>query len=118
MQRSHVLTAVACPCSWLVFTEKLRTKDIFVSNVTLVSDVAMILFGGPISTNPIGRQGVMSMHAGFFEFVCDPASQHLLLAMRNDMNSLLDAKLANPRLDVAEAGGALVRALLTVLHSQ
>lgn len=100
-----------------MFTEKLRTKDIFVSNVTVVSDAAMLLFGGPLTTVPTNNR-ILAMHAGFYQFEMTPETQRFLLDMRDSMNSLLDAKLASPHLDVAAAGDALVRAVLEVLHAK
>lgn len=99
-----------------MYTEKLCTSQILVSNATVVSgNAALLLFGGPLTALP-SQPPVLAMRSAFYKFKMDEDTQHLLLNVRRHIDSLLDTKLANPRQDLSAAVAALVRALNSVLR--
>jgi hypothetical protein len=120
------LAAAALPSSFLIYSEKVRTTQVYVREVTVISPLSLLLFGGSL------------VHSGASIFVDDEWIQFsiaqsvsdLIRSLRTQLDSLLDEKIKNPALDfhsdteaevvgtVAAQGRKTIVAIVTLLTSE
>lgn len=117
----HLSGSVFCrprsPQFLAVFTKKLFTSGVYLSQSSEVSNVAMLLFGGTVTTVDSPQQEVMlTMHEGFVKFVSNQRSANVVVQARSGIERLLTAKLDNPEVDTAHAAAPLIEAVLALLR--
>ncbi|CAI5462407.1 unnamed protein product [Closterium sp. Yama58-4] len=62
---------------WLVYNEKVKTSDIFLRDSTMVSDFALLMFGGNLEPAPAGRTG-FDMLGGYLHFSASAQTANLV----------------------------------------
>ena len=128
-------TANHFPHRWLVYTEKVQTGGIMFRNSTMVTDLALLLFGGDVEIDS-DDPGNFSILNGRFLFKADPEVAKVIVTLRSELQSLLEKKvwhihlpyrlivLANlwqirePHIDIFDHGGSIVGAVMTLLSNE
>ncbi|CAI5507371.1 unnamed protein product [Closterium sp. Naga37s-1] len=101
---------------WLVYNEKVKTSDIFLRDSTMVSDFALLMFGGNFEPAPAGRMG-FDMLGGYLHFSASAQTAQLVQDLRQQLDGLLREKIENPSLDVHAQGERVVAAVRSLLSS-
>ncbi|CAI5519834.1 unnamed protein product [Closterium sp. Naga37s-1] len=101
---------------WLVYNEKVKTSDIFLRDSTMVSDFALLMFGGNFEPAPAGRTG-FDMLGGYLHFSASAQTAQLVQDLRQQLDGLLREKIENPSLDVHAQGERVVAAVRSLLSS-
>ncbi|CAI5944366.1 unnamed protein product [Closterium sp. NIES-65] len=101
---------------WLVYNEKVKTSDIFLRDSTMVSDFALLMFGGNLEPAPAGRTG-FDMLGGYLHFGASAQTAKMVQDLRQQLDSLLREKIENPSLDVHAQGERVVAAVRSLLSS-
>ncbi|KAJ7527492.1 hypothetical protein O6H91_16G057600 [Diphasiastrum complanatum] len=99
---------------WLVFNEKLKTNSVMIRDSTGISDSMLLLFGGQLSSGQ--ASGHLLMQRGFLEFFMSSEMATTVLRLRQELDSMLHKKLANPALDIYSESQYLMEAILELLH--
>lgn len=97
--------------AYLVYHEKIKTSRVFVRECSMVPLYSMVLFGGLGVQVELQRgQFVLSMEDGWIKFVTHSHTvAECLSEMRNELDNLLEQKIANPMLDLTtDARGKLI----------
>jgi ATP-dependent RNA helicase DHX36 len=103
------------PQPWLVYSEKVKTTGIYVRDSTNLSDYALLMFGGSLTTSKSG-QGV-EMLDGYLQFQASKRTTQLVQELRKQLDLLLDHKVKDPKLNIHTEGKGVVTAVLELLHS-
>jgi ATP-dependent RNA helicase DHX36 len=103
------------PQPWLVYSEKVKTTGIYVRDSTNLSDYALLMFGGSLTTSKSG-QGV-EMLDGYLQFQASKKTTQLVQELRRQLDLLLDHKVKDPKLNIHTEGKGVVTAVLELLHS-
>ncbi|CAK9217506.1 unnamed protein product [Sphagnum jensenii] len=103
------------PQPWLVYSEKVKTTGIYVRDSTNLSDYALLMFGGSLTTSKSG-QGV-EMLDGYLQFQASKRTTQLVQELRRQLDLLLDHKVKDPKLNIHTEGKGVVTAVLELLHS-
>ncbi|CAI7835982.1 unnamed protein product, partial [Closterium sp. NIES-54] len=69
----------------------IKTTSVFIRDSTGVSDAGLLLFGGPLT--PTTDPGYLHMLDGYFEFFMPPAAARSVLALRSELDSLIQRKV-------------------------
>lgn len=85
-------TARFFPHRWLIYTEKVQTGGILFRNSTMVTDLALLLFGGDVEIDP-ENPGDFSILDGRYLFQADPEVAKVIAALRSELQSLLEKKV-------------------------
>ena len=101
------------PSAWLVYNDKVKSSGIFVRASTMVSDYALLLFGGKIET--YGAASV-SMLFDYVQFTAPRGIIALVLELRLQLDRLLHEKVESPDMDLIAEGAPAVTAALALLH--
>ena len=90
---------------FLTYLEKVRTSQVFLRDCTVVSPAALLLFGGKLEVDhAAGRVSIDN-----WIMVKTPARTAALIGrLRVALEALLKGKVAAPRRDIGESGGAAV----------
>ena len=108
------LTPQALMSSFLIYSERLKTTQVYVREVSVVSPMALLLFGGALSR----VASTLVMEEGWIQFAVAPSTGELILSLRTQLDRLLAEKIRDPTLnfhssdlvDVAEAPGTVAAA--------
>eukprot|EP00850_Spirogloea_muscicola_P021523 SM000252S09075 [mRNA] locus=s252:79854:86589:- [translate_table: standard] len=100
---------------WLVYGEKVKTKEIYLRDTSAVSDYALLLFGGELS--PRAGDGGFDMLGGYLQFSATPKTAQLVHELRAQLDQLLQRKIDNPHLDLHSKGRVVMTAVMELLHS-
>ncbi|KAM3408446.1 hypothetical protein ACQJBY_001529 [Aegilops geniculata] len=104
------------PLPYLVYSEKVKTANIYVRDSTNISDYALLLFGGSLSPSNTG-EGI-EMLAGYLHFSAPKRIIELIQRLRGELDKLLQRKIEEPALDIFSEGKGVVAAAIELLHSQ
>ncbi|XP_051766444.1 ATP-dependent RNA helicase DHX29 [Ctenopharyngodon idella] len=84
---------------WLLFQEKVKYSKVFLRDTTLISPLSMLLFGGDIDVHH--RERLISLD-GWINFQAPVRIGVIFKHLRKLMDSLLERKLANPRMNLED----------------
>nr|CAB3499411.1 unnamed protein product [Digitaria exilis] len=104
------------PLPYLVYSEKVKTANIYVRDSTNISDYALLLFGGSLSPSKTG-EGI-EMLGGYLHFSAPKRTIELIQRLRGELDKLLQRKIEEPGLDIFSEGRGVVTAAVELLHSQ
>jgi len=110
-------TAKFFPHRWLIYTDKVQTGGILFRNSTMITDLALLLFGGDVEIDK-DTPGDFSILNGRYLFRADPEVAKVIVALRSELQSLLEKKIREPQIDIFEDGGTVVGAVMTLLSSE
>ena len=102
------------PWRWLVYSQKVKSSDIFIRDSSCVSDYALLLFGGALTT----QGSTLSMCNGYASFSASSDVGTLVVALRSAMDDILQRKIENPSMDIDAEGQGLVDAVVKLLSSE
>lgn len=86
------------------------------SGVSVVSNYALLLFGGPLRLDPGSqRTAKLSILSGNYTFRSDLEAAELIQKLRQELHDILKRKIEYPGLDMVEAGGPVVHAVRELL---
>ncbi|KAL8188607.1 hypothetical protein R6Q57_029895 [Mikania cordata] len=88
------------PYPWMVFNEKVKVNSVFLRDSTAVSDSVVLLFGGTVTRG--GLDGHLQMLGGYLEFFMKPGLAATYLALKRELNELIQMKLLNPKIDIGQ----------------
>lgn len=100
---------------WLVFHEMVRTTSVFLRDATPVSPYQLMLFGGSISVQH--GAGTVSLDR-WITFAAPPKVAVLFKEIRGQLDALLAAKIAQPGLDLRQAGFRVLDAICQLLTTE
>ena len=101
------------PSRWLVYNQKVKSSDIFIRDSSCVSDYALLLFGGALTT----KGSTMSMCNGYASFSANRDVGNVVVALRAQIDAILQRKIETPGMDIDAEGAALVDAVVKLLSS-
>ncbi|CAL8170214.1 unnamed protein product [Prunus armeniaca] len=104
------------PLPYMVYSEKVKTTNIFIRDSTNISDYALLLFGGSLIPSKTG-EGI-EMLGGYLHFSASKSVLELIRKLRGELDKLLNRKIDNPELDVSSEGKGVVSAVVELLHCQ
>lgn len=104
------------PLPYMVYSEKVKTTNIFIRDSTNISDYALLLFGGSLIPSKTG-EGI-EMLGGYLHFSASKSVLELIRKLRGELDKLLNRKIDNPGLDVSSEGKGVVSAVVELLHCQ
>ncbi|XP_073685275.1 LOW QUALITY PROTEIN: ATP-dependent RNA helicase DHX29 [Garra rufa] len=84
---------------WLLFQEKVKYTKVFLRDTTLISPLSMLLFGGDIDVQH--RDRLISLD-GWIYFQAPVRIGVIFKHLRKLMDSLLERKLANPKMNLED----------------
>lgn len=84
---------------WLLFQEKVKYSKVFLRDTTLISPLSMLLFGGDIDVQH--RERLISLD-GWIYFQAPVRIGVIFKHLRKLMDSLLERKLANPKMNLED----------------
>lgn len=109
LRRSHWISH-----RWLIYSEKVKTSQIWLRSTTAVSDLMLLLFGGTLL--PLGTPGALGFRGNaLLRFNAAPQGARMLQELQAELQDLLQRKVQTPSLDVSQRGAALVSLLREVL---
>ncbi|KAI5062460.1 hypothetical protein GOP47_0022999 [Adiantum capillus-veneris] len=103
------------PFPWLIYSEKVKTTDIYIRDSTNITDYAVLLFGGNLIPNKKGDG--MEMLGGYLQFSATKKVAHLVQELRRELDGLLQQKIEQPQLDIHDQGKGVVNSVLELLES-
>ncbi|MEW5311174.1 MAG: hypothetical protein WDW38_002910 [Sanguina aurantia] len=109
------------PHRWMVYSEKMKTTQLFIRDTTLVTDLGVLLFGGRLSVAPAqpsaqrGPQALVSMKGGYLKWRMDEQVATHVVAVKEQIDTLMALKNERPEVDLREESGPLVRLVSMVL---
>uniref|UniRef100_A0A087Y4G0 ATP-dependent RNA helicase DHX29 n=1 Tax=Poecilia formosa TaxID=48698 RepID=A0A087Y4G0_POEFO len=98
---------------WLLYQEKVKYTKIYLRDTTLVSPFPMLLFGGDIDIQH--REKLMTLD-GWIHFQAPVRIGVIFKHLRKLMDSLLERKLENPRMNLE--GDATIQVILDLIKSE
>eukprot|EP00803_Ostreobium_quekettii_P005001 evm.model.scf_1088.2 EVM.evm.TU.scf_1088.2 scf_1088:8376-21349(-) len=104
------------PHRWLVYTDKVHTSGILFRSSSMVTDIALLLFGGELETEK--EAGRFSMMNKLFRFKAKPHVAQMLVDLRGELQALLERKVRYPYIDLNKEGGSIVAAVLALLANE
>ncbi|KAK9921475.1 hypothetical protein M0R45_029984 [Rubus argutus] len=104
------------PLPYMVYSEKVKTANIYIRDSTNISDYALLLFGGNLIPAKTG-EGI-EMLGGYLHFSASKSVLELIRKLRSELDKLLTRKIDNPALDVSSEGKGVVSAVVELLHNQ
>eukprot|EP01052_Picozoa_sp_SAG31_P056350 SAG31_NODE_16084_length_723_cov_1.543269_1_plen_187_part_10 len=103
-------------CGFLVFLEQMETTKVFIRDCTTVSAYPLLLFGGQLNARVVGGTGTASPAAevsvgedGWIRFRTSKIIARLIEQVREAMEGLLAAKIADPSQDFSVGAAAVVK---------
>ncbi|EZA52393.1 Putative ATP-dependent RNA helicase DHX57 [Ooceraea biroi] len=87
---------------YLVYHEKIKTTKVFISEISMISILSLILFSGyKLSITHDGHHNLLSLDSGWVQF---PIKSHtlglILQRLRKELTKLLEQKMQNPLLNI------------------
>uniref|UniRef100_A0A3Q3CKM4 ATP-dependent RNA helicase DHX29 n=1 Tax=Haplochromis burtoni TaxID=8153 RepID=A0A3Q3CKM4_HAPBU len=98
---------------WLLYQEKVKYTKIYLRDTTLISPFPMLLFGGDIDVQH--RERLITLD-GWIHFQAPVRIGVIFKHLRRLMDSLLERKLENPRMNLE--GEATIRIILDLIKSE
>ncbi|XP_031610371.1 ATP-dependent RNA helicase DHX29 [Oreochromis aureus] len=98
---------------WLLYQEKVKYTKIYLRDTTLISPFPMLLFGGDIDVQH--RERLITLD-GWIHFQAPVRIGVIFKHLRTLMDSLLERKLENPRMNLE--GEATIRIILDLIKSE
>ena len=89
---------------YLIYLEKVKTSQIYVRDVTMVSAYPLLLFGGQVAVLTTGGRVVLSSDSGFVRFpVATERVAILLQELKSALVKLLQDKVSSPELQIGRS---------------
>eukprot|EP01018_Ginkgo_biloba_P025644 Gb_33245 [translate_table: standard] len=104
------------PRPYMVYSDKVRTTNIYIRDSTNISDYALLMFGGSLTPSQSG-QGI-EMLGGYLHFSASKRTLELVQNLREALDRLLQRKIDEPSLDIHTEGRGVVPAVVELLHCQ
>ncbi|CAK9152961.1 unnamed protein product [Ilex paraguariensis] len=104
------------PLPYMVYSEMVKTTNIYIRDSTNISDYALLMFGGNLIPSKTG-DGI-EMLGGYLHFSASKSVLELIRKLRGELDKLLKRKIEEPGLDISIEGKGVVAALVELLHSQ
>ncbi|KAK3004339.1 hypothetical protein RJ639_018255, partial [Escallonia herrerae] len=104
------------PLPFMVYGEKVKTANIFVRDSTLISDFALLMFGGNLISSKTG-DGI-EMLEGYLHFSASRSVLDLIRKLRGELDKILNRKIKDPGLDISIEGKGVVAAVVELLQSK
>ncbi|KAL0426591.1 UNVERIFIED_CONTAM: DExH-box ATP-dependent RNA helicase DExH1 [Sesamum latifolium] len=104
------------PLPYMVYSEKVKTSNIYIRDSTNISDYALLMFGGNLIPSKSG-DGI-EMLGGYLHFSASKTVLDLIRKLRGELDKLLSRKIEEPGLDITVEGKGVVAAVVELLHSQ
>ncbi|KAK2968935.1 hypothetical protein RJ640_003622 [Escallonia rubra] len=104
------------PLPFMVYSEKVKTASIFIRDSTLISDYALLMFGGNLISSKTG-DGI-EMLEGYLHFSASRSVLELIKKLRGELDKLLNRKIKDPGLDISIEGKGVVAAVVELLQSK
>ncbi|KAM4720248.1 ATP-dependent RNA helicase dhx29 [Anableps anableps] len=98
---------------WLLYQEKVKYTKIYLRDTTLISPFPMLLFGGDIDIQH--REKLMTLD-GWIHFQAPVRIGVIFKHLRKLMDSLLERKLENPRMNLE--GDTTIQVILDLIKSE
>eukprot|EP00210_Caulerpa_lentillifera_P002836 g2710.t1 len=105
------------PHRWLIYTDKVQTGGILFRNSTMVTDLAVLLFGGDVEIDD-AKSGKFSILNGRHRFEAHPDVMQIIVDLRLELQALMERKIREPKIDIFEEGGSIVGAVMTLLSNE
>jgi len=86
------------PCPWLVYREKVKTSKVYIRDCTVVNPYSILMFGGEIKVQH--EQGTLTID-GWITLRAQARVGVLVRELRKLLDQLLEKKIEDPSLDVA-----------------
>ncbi|GJU46258.1 DEA(D/H)-box RNA helicase family protein [Tanacetum coccineum] len=86
------------PYPWLVFNEKVKVNSVFLRDSTAVFDSVVLIFRGSVSRGVL--DGHLKMLGGYLEFFMKPGLAGTYLALKRELDELIQMKLLDPKIDI------------------
>jgi HrpA-like RNA helicase len=102
---------------WVVYHEKLHTSRLYLKELTVISPIPLMFFGGEQSIKETKGQHVLVVD-GWMEFHADSRVVSLIGSLCQALDQLLGEKIRNPKLDFSEIGDGVVQAVVRVLSTE
>ncbi|KAF9159217.1 hypothetical protein DFQ26_006804 [Actinomortierella ambigua] len=90
------------PVPFLVYFSKLETTKVFIHDATMLSMYGLLLFGGQVNVDHLGR-GLEIGKNGFIRLRAFARIGVLVNQLKKLLDALLQAKIANPDLNVSDS---------------
>ncbi|MCO5583866.1 hypothetical protein L7F22_037781 [Adiantum nelumboides] len=103
------------PFPWLIYSEKVKTIDIYIRDSTNITDYAVLLFGG--SLIPDKKGDGMEMLGGYLQFSATKKVAQLVQELRRELDGLLQRKIEQLQMDIHDQGKGVVNSVLELLQS-
>lgn len=100
---------------FLAYSQKVKTKDINLMMSTVVSDHALLFFGGSVSR---GDRGTLTMLDGKVSFNMGDEAAELILRAREELEGLLERKVRDPKMDLDKESRHLVVSMVVARCDQ
>ncbi|KMZ73507.1 putative ATP-dependent RNA helicase [Zostera marina] len=104
------------PLPYMVYSEKVKTSNIYIRDSTNISDYALLLFGGNLTPSKNG-EGI-EMLDGYLHFSASKSVLQLIQKLKAGLDNLLQRKIEEPELDTLAEGKTFVSAAVELLHHQ
>ncbi|PWA37316.1 RNA helicase family protein [Artemisia annua] len=104
------------PLPYMVYSEKVKTSNVYIRDSTNISDYALLMFGGKLVPSKNG-DGI-EMLDGYLQFSASKSVMGLIQKLRGEVDRLLKRKIEDPKMDVYAEGKGVVAALVELLHNQ
>lgn len=104
------------PLPYMVYSEMVKTSNIYIRDSTNISDYALLLFGGNLLPSKSG-EGI-EMLGGYLHFSASKNIIELIRKLREELDKLLKRKIEEPGFDISVEGKGVVSAVIELLHSQ
>ncbi|MCO5590440.1 hypothetical protein L7F22_044410 [Adiantum nelumboides] len=112
-QNSVLSKLKTIPHPWLVFHEKVKTGIVILRDSTGISDTMLLLFGGPLRCGTKPGHLVMGEK---LEFFMSTNLANTILELRRELDSLLERKMEDPKLDIYEDSKHLLDAVTNLVN--
>lgn len=94
------------------------TNQISLYDVSVVSDFALLLFGGDTESVPSGLNMCLKMMSGMYIFEMEPSVAHLIEALRSSLQEILRKSIEDPTLNKSHLDNPIVKAMFTLLGNE
>merc|ERR1712194_494962 len=101
---------------WLLFTDKMKTSQVYLHNSTLIGAIPILLFGGALAISAKDRSKVLVEGLAFD--AKDEKCAVLFKTLRREIDRLLLLKITDPRLDLAESATPLLQTVVSLLEME
>ncbi|KAK9832693.1 hypothetical protein WJX81_000845 [Elliptochloris bilobata] len=111
----HALEAPQFSRPYLVYLEKVKTSRTFLRDCTVVSPMALLLFGGALA---VQHEAGLVLVDDWLRIRASAPTAVLVKKLRAALDALLESKVRRPEADLAADGSALVDTIVKVLRDE